>query len=149
MSGSRPEVGSFEDHQLRAVHEGEDQPDLLAVAFRELFHRAVGHDGEAVGQAPGVRQVSLAPCPGEPLDVLAPGHVREQGQLARQVAGPAVGLEAASLRVEPEHQGAPPVRGLQPEEQPDGRCLPRPVRPQVTEHLAGPHFEVEIGQGSD
>ena len=66
-SGSRPAVGSSRISSFRPVHERQEQPDLLAVALRELAHRTVHVDREPLDERVGERLVVAASSPAEPL----------------------------------------------------------------------------------
>jgi hypothetical protein len=98
---AQPRCRLVEDDQLGAVHEGEDQPDLLAVALGELLGGTVGHDPEPLRQLPGQAQVALPPGSREPVDMLLARHAGEQGQLTGEITGPAADLDAVLLRVKP------------------------------------------------
>jgi hypothetical protein len=60
-----------------------------------------------------------------------------------------VGRHSVALDVQAEDLGRAGRRAQQPQQQPDGGGLARPVRPQVAEHLARLDLKVERGQGLD
>jgi hypothetical protein len=100
------------------VHEGQDQADLLPVPLRQFADRSVGHDLEAIDKPVGQGVVAVSAGAGEPGDVLAAGQPREEFEVAGQVAGATVDLDAIRPGIEPEEGGRPLV----------GRCRASSIR---------------------
>ena len=138
-----PRARLVEHDQLGPVHERLHEPDLLAVALREVADRPVELQGEPLAQLVAEAVVGAAAQARERVELLAGGHPVVQPQLAGEVADPAPRLDALAPGVEPEHGRAARRRVDQVEQEPDRRALARPVRAEIAEHLAALDAQVE------
>ena len=127
--------GLVEDDQLRAVHQRQDEADLLAVALRQRADGPLALHLQAGQQRVGVGR-RLAAQGRHQLDVLGRGAVVVEVQLAGQVADAPAQRHAVAARVVAEHADRPGGRADEVEQQPDGRRLPGAVGPDEAEHLA-------------
>ena len=125
----------IEDQQFWAVHEGQNQANLLPIAARKIAHWPVSDHAEALHQCANVRTVGTATRSGEPLDVLGSGEPGVEGQVPREVADTPVDLQTVGHRVQAEDAGRTRRRALECEEEPDRRRLPCAVGAEESEHL--------------
>ena len=111
-SGSSPEVGSSSTTSSGPVHERLDEPDLLAVALRELADRAVEDDPEPLDERVAeLRSTSRRAA--APATRAAPGRQPiRQAQVAREVADARRRARTPSRRVSQPEQRCRPGRRL-------------------------------------
>jgi hypothetical protein len=128
------------------VHERLDEAELLAVPLRELADRAVEDDTEPLAELGSKLPVDRAANTGERVELLVTRQSVGEAEVTRQVADLPVCLDRCSPRVDTEDRRAAGSRSDQPEQEPDGGALARPVGPQVAEHLAALDAEVEVDQ---
>ena len=102
MSGSSPVVGSSRISSSGRVEERLDQPDLLAVAARELSQRAVEVGAEAPRQFVGAAERADPAKSREQRERLAPGRVLAVAEVAGQVAEAGADRDAVATAVEAE-----------------------------------------------
>ena len=134
--------GLVEDQEVRLVHEGLQQADLLPIAFRQRLHAPVELDVEALGELFGKPDPREPAEPGEVRQVLPRGEPVVQAEVARQVADPPASART-SPRIDSEHAHSARRRTDEVEEQADGRRLARSVRAEEAVDLAGLDHEVE------
>ena len=72
-----------EDEQVGLMHEREHQADLLPIAFRQRPRRAIEIGGEPLDELVAVAELTQPSCSGQPVEVLAAGQARVEGELAR------------------------------------------------------------------
>jgi len=140
-----PGRGLVEDQDVGRVHEGLDDPELLAVSPRELAEGAVEHAAEAFDELVAQRRRRAAPQSRERIEVLLPGESVGETQVSGQIPDPPPRLDS----FKPCDPGGAGRRMDQVEEEPDRRALARPVRAEVAEDLGALDAEVEIDEGAD
>ena len=134
-----------EDEQLGTVHERLHEPELLAVALRELADRPVEHDTEALDERVPQPRIDRSAETGEGSELLVAREPVVQAQVAGQVADAPAGGDAVAAAVEPEHERLTFGGPNHVEQQPDRRALAGPVRPQEAEDLSVLDAQVEAG----
>ena len=139
----QPGGGLIEHQQLGAVHEREHDPELLAVALRQLVDLAVEDHPEPFDQLIAQPLIDPAAGAGEPVEHAPAGHPRVKLELAGQVAAAGVDGDAVAEAVQPEHPGAAGAGALQAEQQPDRGRLARAVGPEEPEHLPAVDAQIE------
>ena len=139
--------GLVEHQQVGTGPEGGDELDLLAVPFRVVAHALSGVEVEALDELAPVRAVDGAVQVGHELEALLARERRPQQRLAGDVGQAAVRRHRVGPGIDPEHPRAAGARPVQTEEQPDGRRLSGPVRPQIAVDLTGGDRQVEPVEG--
>jgi len=124
-----------EDGEIGVVHERLDQPELLDVARGVLAYLPVERRVEAVEQ---LRAALVALELGVEVEYLPARDLLVERGVRRQVADAPLRVHERALvaHVRAEHRRGARRRRLQPQQRPDGRRLPRAVRPEIAEHLA-------------
>jgi ATP/maltotriose-dependent transcriptional regulator MalT len=133
-----------EDQQLGLVHERLDEPELLAVAGRELAHRAIDLGIEALDQPIADTPVHAAAQAGEMVQHLRAAELRVEREVAGQESDAAADLQAAGMAVEAEQCRRARRRPDQVQQQPHRRRLARTIWSQEAEDLTTAHLEVEV-----
>ncbi len=143
----RVEAGGrlVEDQELGPVLERDHQADLLLVPLRVLPEAPLRINVEALDQRRLEGLVDPAPQVSEILEGLATGQAVVEGELARNVADPAVDPDRVDARFDAEDKGSAARRADQVEDRADRGRLARAVRPEEAEHLALADLEVDIG----
>ena len=98
-----------EDQQLRLVHERLDQPELLAVARRELAHRAVELGVEALGQLVADPPVDAAAQLGRGSRASPPRSASDRGRSRPAGTRPGGGSRGSAAAVQPEQPSPSPT----------------------------------------
>ncbi len=123
------------DQQRGLAHEHGNDPDLLAVAPRQLPDPDRRVELEALGQLPpGIGRQS--PQRGQVAELLGRGQLTEVARLARQEGEVAMHIGRPQPAVEPIDLGPAGRRPEEPEQAPDGGRLARAVRTEEAEDLA-------------
>jgi hypothetical protein len=132
-----------EDQQVGARAERSDEQDLLAIALG-VGPDLLGHvELEAVDQLVAVHPIHGALHPAQQVERFASGQPRPEVGLSGDIRKAAMRLGGPSLRIDAIDLGSAARRSRQPEQAPDGGGLACPVGPEVAEHLAVGHLEVE------
>jgi len=116
ISGSTPEVGSSRMSSSGRCIKCEHDPELLAVAFRQLVDLPVEGYPEPLDQMIAQLFIHLAACTGDPVEHAPAGHPRVKLELAREVCGVGADRDAVTVAVQPEHAGAPVGRTMKREQ---------------------------------
>ena len=90
----------------------------------------------------------LGPVATMPGDVLAPGHLRVQGEIPGEIADPPVDLDAVPAAVQAQDRRTAAGWPLKGEQHPDGRGLPRPVGAKERENLTWLDHQVQVDDGT-
>jgi hypothetical protein len=129
-------AGRLVEHdERRPVHERLHDPDLLAIAPRELPDRTVEHHLEPLTQRAAKRGGRVAQA-NERVELLTCGEAVCEPQIAREVAHLPARRDPVSAAVQAEHDRPARGRPDQVEQQPDRRALAGAVRPEEAEDLA-------------
>jgi hypothetical protein len=88
-----------EHEQLGAVHEREHDPELLAVALRQLVDLSVQVHVEPLDELIAQPPIHAGAGAGEPVEDAPAGHPRMKLEFARQVATAGVDCDALALAV--------------------------------------------------
>src|SRR5665647_893176 len=137
-----------EDEQVRLVHEGLHQADLLLVAVREVGELPAQVEVEPVGEGPDAAGFDAAAQPGQQPDHVAGARPGELRQLPRQVADPVLDREAVPAGVQAEQRRCALIGPDEVHQQPDRRRLPRAVRADEAEDFAAADLEVQVEQAA-
>jgi len=135
-----------EEQQVGPGHEGGDEDELLAVPLGvgpDLLRRV---EPEPLEEDVAVGDVDMAVDPAEQVEGLGAGQGGPQTHVAGDEGHGAVGGDRIGLAVDPEDLRPAGRRPDQAEEQADGGGLAGAVGPEVPEHLAAGHLEVERRQ---
>src|SRR6185312_9318764 len=133
-----------EHEQVGAVHEGQHQTDLLAVALGQDADRAVELDAEPLDELVPVVANGHAAGVAEPLQVLPAGQTWVQREIPGQVTRPAVYCDGVLDRIQAEDAGCPGGRADQAQQEADSGGLAGTVGAQEAEDLAGTDGEAEV-----
>src|SRR5437773_3979495 len=133
-----------EDEQLRPVHEGEHDAELLLVAARVFAKAAAEVQVEAFGDVAHDLGVGAAAHASEVGDHLLAAQAAELRHVAGHVADLVLDGDGVALAVEAEDVGGAEGRPDRAHEAANRRALPGSVRSEVTEHLLGRDLEVEV-----
>ncbi len=139
-------AGLVQDEHLGSVHESLDQPDLLAIAGRQIAHLPGQVGVESLGELVDVGPVDAAPQVREVRESISTGELGIQRQIAGHVADVPADLHGLLPGVQTKDRSPPPRRPDLIEQRPDGRRLAGAVGAQEPEHLAGPDVEVQVLQ---
>jgi len=143
----QPGGGLVEYEQLGPVHEREHDPELLAVALRELVDAPVEADLEALHELLAPRRLDAAARVREPVEQPPAGDPRVQLQLPGEIPAARVDRDAVAPAVKPEHPRAARARMLQVEQHSDRGRLARPVGLGEPEHDPGLDAMIEVIDG--
>ena len=136
-----------EDQQLRLVHERLDQPELLAVARRELVHGAVQLRVEALRQRVADPAVDSAAQLGEEVEHRRAGQLRVAARGRRAGSRRGAGSRGCRARLSrPSTRAEPDVGRIWSSSRRIVVDLPAPLGPRKPKHLAVPDTEVEPEQ---
>jgi hypothetical protein len=147
MSGSRPDVGSSSTSSSAVGGQRGDQRHLLSVALGVVTCAFGRVQPETFDQLVPTARVQSPERPAEQVDALAARQPRPQGHLAGDVGEPGVEFDRVAPRVAAEHRRPPGVGAHEPEQDPDGGGLARPVGSEEPVDLAAAHVQVQLIQG--
>ena len=138
--------GLVEHQQLRAVLQRDrPAPTFCLLPFEYSLNLRRRVDVEALDQRRRWYAVSTPPRRlREVLDRLAAGQAVVEGELAGDVADPAVDRDRVHGRLDAEHERAAARRPDEVEQRPDGGRLAGAVRAEEAEHLAGLDLQVDV-----
>ena len=128
------------------MHQRGDQPHLLPVPRGQLPDALVKVRVESLPQLVDVILVDAATQPGEKPQRLRTGHRGVQGQVAGQVAEPAMDLDGVAAGIEAKQPGGATGGADLVEEDADGGGLARAVGAEETKDLPGADLQVNALQ---
>src|SRR5689334_8525862 len=142
----RVEAGGWlvEHEQIGLVEGSLNEPDLLAVAAREVAERPIQIGLEALGERLAPPDAPHSAEAGGEHEQVATGHARVVREVARKVAEPRMDRRDVTAAVEPEHACRAARRVQQVQQRADRRGLPRAVGSEEAEHLAGRDRERDV-----
>ena len=119
--------GLVKDQDVRVVHEGGHQPQLLLHTLAHLLDFSLGLQLEVVQQLPFPIAPPQVPVSLQKFEVFHPGHVVKKADLARDIAQ--LGLNAGPIfpAVQSGNGTRPGLRAQKAHQMPDGGGLSRPV----------------------
>ena len=135
--GIQPLRRLVEDQQRRPVHERLDHAELLLVPVRQRGDLRGQIALQPIGQRVDELPVDAPAERREEVQVLPSRQVLVRNELAREVAHPAVDLDARRRRFQAEDGGATRRRSDEVQERADRRRLAGAVGAEEPEHLAG------------
>ena len=141
-----PARGLVEDEQVRRVHEGEDDAELLLVAARVLAKAPAQVQVEPVAKTAHTPCIHTAPHAAEVRHDLLARHAAELWDVARQVADALLDLDGVAHTVDSEDVSGSRGWPDHPHYAADGRGLARAVRSEVAEDLLRMDLKVELEQ---
>src|SRR5439155_10913191 len=136
--------GLVQDQQLWAMHEGQQDAELLLVAARVLAKPAAEVEVETVRNVVHSLRVDATAHAAEVRDHVLAAHAAELRDVAWQVADEALDLDRVAAAIEAENVGRPGGGTDHAHYAADGRRLARAVRAEVPENLLGLDLQVEV-----
>jgi hypothetical protein len=140
----QPGDGLVEDEQLRIVHEGLDEAQLLPVAGRQLADGPVQVGAEALGQRVAAPAIDPAAQLAQVVEDHRARQLRIQAEVTGEVADAAADLQGVGVRVETQQRCGARGGADEVQQQPHRGRLPGAVGAQEAEHLTALHLEVQL-----